>query len=54
MYDLALDNQENNQDLDSKTWLGITTEQANDPTKWFEKDLDDYLKELHREDAEVD
>ena len=26
---------------------------ANDPTTWFEKDLDDFLKELHCDDAEV-
>ena len=32
----------------------MTTEQVNDTTTWFEKDLDDFLKELHREDGEAD
>ena len=40
--------------MESKAWLNITTEQANDTTKWFERDLDDFLKELHREDGEID
>lgn len=40
--------------MEAKAWLMITTEQASDTTKWFEKDLDDYLKELHREDGDVD
>ena len=35
-------------------WLNITTEAANDTTTWFERDLDDFLKELHRESEEVD
>ena len=25
---------------------------ANDTTKWFERDLDDFLKEIHREPEE--
>jgi hypothetical protein len=45
---------EGQQDMEAKAWLNITTEQANDPTNWFEKDLDDFLKELHREDVEPD
>jgi len=40
--------------MEAKAWLNITTEQANDTTLWFERDLDDFLKELHREDSEVD
>ena len=40
--------------MEAKAWLNITTEQANDTTTWFERDLDDFLKELHREDAEID
>ena len=41
-------------DSDAKVWLGVTTEMANDTTLWFERDLDDFLKELHCEDGEVD
>ena len=41
-------------DVDAKTWLSITTEAANDTTKWFEKDLNDFLKEIHREVEEID
>ena len=40
--------------MEAKAWLNITTEQANDTTTWFERDLDDFLKELHREDCEID
>ena len=40
--------------MEAKAWLNITTEQINDTTSWFEIDLDDFLKELHREDAEPD
>ena len=40
--------------MEAKAWLTITTEQASDTTTWFEKDLDDYLKELHREEGEPD
>ena len=40
--------------MEAKAWLNITTEQANDTTKWHERDLDDFLKELHREDGEPD
>ena len=40
--------------MEAKAWLNMTTEQINDTTKFFEKDLDDFLKELHREDAEPD
>jgi hypothetical protein len=40
--------------MESKAWILVTTEQANDTTIWFERDLDDFLKELHREDGEPD
>lgn len=39
-------------DIDAKAWLNITTDAANDTTKWFERDLDDFLKEIHRETEE--
>lgn len=32
----------------------ITTEVANYTSVWFERDLDDFLKELHREAEEPD
>ena len=41
-------------DAEAKAWLNLTTENANDATLWFERDLDDFLKEIHREDEEVD
>ena len=40
--------------MEAKARLNITTEAANDTTTWFERDLDDFLKELHREDQEFD
>ena len=40
--------------MEDKQWISVTTEQANDTTTWFERDLDDFLKELHREDGEPD
>jgi len=55
LYELALDmTGEGQQDLEAKAWLNITTEQANDTTLWFERDLDDFLKEIHREEVEID
>jgi len=41
-------------DMEAKAWLNITTESANDATTWFERDLDDFLRELHREAEEPD
>ena len=41
-------------DMDAKAWLNITTDTASDTAKWFERDLDDFLKEIHRENDEVD
>ena len=40
--------------MEAKAWLNITTESCNDTTLWFERDLDDFLKELHRDDIEID
>jgi hypothetical protein len=56
LYELNLDNSSEGQaiDMEAKTWLNITTEAANDTTTWFERDLDDFLKELHRESEEAD
>ena len=54
LYELALDSNDSSQDMEAKAWINITTEQANDTTTWFERDLDDFLKELHREDGELD
>ena len=47
-------NEQKNMDMDAKAWLNITTEVANDTSKWFERDLDDFLKEIHRENDEPD
>lgn len=46
--------EEKNMDVEAKAWLNITTEAANDTTQWFERDLDDFLKEIHRDDEEQD
>ena len=56
LYDLAVDmgSDDKTQDMEAKAWLNITTEVCNDTTLWFERDLDDFLKELHRDDIEVD
>ncbi len=54
LYELNFDmaNEEKNMDVEAKAWLNITTEAANDTTQWFERDLDDFLKEIHRESEE--
>lgn len=51
LYSSSIDSseQEKNLDMEAKSWLKFTTETANDPTTWFERDLDDFLKELHRD-----
>ena len=49
-----MSSEEKNLDVEAKSWLNITTESANDTTLWFERDLDDFLKELHRESEEQD
>ena len=41
-------------DAEAKAWLNITTVTANDTTHWFERDLDDFLKEIHRENEDID
>lgn len=40
--------------MEAKAWLNMTTEAINDTSQWFERDLDDFLKEIHREDDEPD
>ena len=54
LYELNFDmaSEEKNMDVEAKAWLNITTEAANDTTQWFERDLDDFLKEIHRDDEE--
>lgn len=56
LYELNFDmsNEQKNMDMDAKAWVNITTETASDTTKWFEVDLDDFLKEIHRENDEID
>jgi len=56
LYELNFDMsaEQKNMDMDAKAWLNITTDSANDTTKWFERDLDDFLKEIHRDNEEVD
>jgi len=54
LYALNFDisNEEKNMDAEAKAWLNMTTDAANDTTQWFERDLDDFLKEIHRENDE--
>ena len=56
LYDLNLEmnNEEKNTDMEAKAWLNMTTDAVNDTSAWFERDLDDFLKELHREAEEQD
>tara|TARA_B110000285_G_C15054050_1_gene578560 strand:+ start:732 stop:1271 length:540 start_codon:yes stop_codon:yes gene_type:complete len=56
LYELNFDmsQDQKNMDMDAKAWLNITTDAASDTAKWFERDLDDFLKEIHRENDEVD
>jgi len=56
LYELNFDmaTEEKSMGVEAKAWLNITTEAANDTTQWFERDLDDFLKEIHREDEEPD
>jgi len=56
LYELNFDmsSEEKNMGVEAKAWLNITTEAANDTTQWFERDLDDFLKEIHREAEEPD
>lgn len=51
LYDLniEIDSDDKNLDMEAKSWLNMTTEVANDTCSWFERDLDDFLKELHRD-----
>lgn len=56
LYELNFDMaaEEKSMGVEAKAWLNITTETANDTTQWFERDLDDFLKEIHREDEDPD
>ena len=56
LYELNLDmsSEEKNMDMEAKAWVNMTTDAVNDTSAWFERDLDDFLKELHREAEELD
>lgn len=56
LYDLNLDmnSDEKNMDMEAKAWINMITDAVNDTSAWFERDLDDFLKELHREAEELD
>ena len=56
LYELNFDMaaEEKSMGVEAKAWLNITTEAANDTSQWFERDLDDFLKEIHRDDEEPD
>jgi hypothetical protein len=46
--------EQKNMDIDAKAWVTATTEAALDTASWFERDLDDFLKEIHRDNEEPD
>lgn len=56
LYDLNFDltAEQKNMDIDAKSWLNLTADQANDTSKWFERDLNDFLREIHRDNDEID
>lgn len=56
LYELnfEISSEQKNMEMDAKAWLNITTETANDTTRWFERDLDDFLKEIHRDNDDID
>lgn len=56
LYDLNFDmsSEEKSTGVEAKAWLNMTTDAANDTTQWFERDLDDFLKEIHRDEEEPD
>jgi len=56
LYDLNFDisSDEKSMGMEAKAWLNMTTDAANDTTSWFERDLDDFLKEIHRDEEEPD
>jgi len=51
LYDinLEMDNKDLNLEVEAKRWLYFASDASNDTTLWFERDLDDFLKEIHRE-----
>ena len=56
LYDLCIDynSKAKNMSSESKQWVMLSTEAINDVTQWFERDLDDFLKEIHREAEDFD
>jgi len=50
LYDLNFDlsNKDKNLEIEARTWVNFASDAANDTTLWFERDLDDFLKEIHR------
>lgn len=49
-----MSSEEKSTGVEAKAWLNMTTDAANDTTQWFERDLDDFLKEIHRDEEEPD
>ena len=44
-----MSNEEKNMDVEAKSWISMATSTANEMTTWFERDLDDFLREIHQE-----
>jgi hypothetical protein len=49
-----MSSEEKSTGVEAKAWLNMTTDAVNDTTQWFERDLDDFLKEIHRDEDEYD
>ena len=54
LYDLNFDfnSADKNMEIEAKTWVNFSSDVWNDATLWFELDLDDFLKEIHREEED--
>jgi len=44
-----MNNKDKNPEMEAKRWLHLASDKSNDTSLWFERDLDDFLKEIHRE-----
>jgi len=44
---LDLSNSNKNMSAEAKHWIHMSTETSAETSTWFERDLDDFLKEIH-------
>ncbi len=52
LYELCFDisSKDKSMSAEAKTWVALSTDAVNDITQWFERDLDDCLKEMDEVD----